>query len=195
MIAFLIFASVILLVLVLLLIPVSFTLEFNENFDYEFRYGFVRIPFLKGEKADKKTKENDNRFKKLFKEKGFVEAFKELCFYTKIFLEKLVYILKRINFKIVNLKITVGEKDAAKTAISYGVVSSAAYYVLGFLDSNANLKMKNVDVSADFNSGKTECEFKLKASLKPIFAIIAAFSLLKTIMELKNKELTYNERQ
>lgn len=194
MIAFLILAVVVLLILILLLISVSFTLEFKGNFDYELKYGLIKIPFSK-EKEEKKAEKKENYFKKLFKEKGFAEAFRELCYYAKILLEKSVYVLKRTNFKIVSLKINVGEKDAATTAISYGVVSSAAYFVLGFIDSNANLKMKNIDISADFNSVTTNCEFKLKASLKPIFAIIAAFSLLKIILEFKNKELNDNERQ
>ncbi len=196
MIPLLIISGVVLVILILLFIPVSLTLKFNENFDYVLKYGFIKIPLTAKSEEQGKTKEKkDNYFKKLFKEKGFNSAFSELCYFAKVFLEKIVYLLKRLKFKIFNLKIGVGGKDAAKTAINYGVISSAVYYVLGFLDSNVNLKIKKIDVSSDFNSSVTKVEFDLKASLSPFYAILAAFALMKIIFEFKNKELNNNERQ
>ncbi len=191
MIPLLIILGIVLIILILLLIPVSFSLSFDENFNYTLKYGLIKIPLdSKKTKSDKEQKKKENSFKKLLKEKGFEAAFSELCFYAKIFLEKISYLLKRIKFKIFNLKISVGGSDAAKTAISYGVISSAAYFVLGFIDSNADLKFKNIDLSADFNSNKTECCFVVKASLKPVFAIIAAFSLFKIIF----KKMYFHEK-
>ena len=196
MIPLLIILGIVLVISILLLIPVSFSLSFNENFDYTLKYGLIKIPLeSKKTKTDKKQKKKENYFKKLFREKGFEAAFSELCFYAKIFLEKILYLLKKIKFKIFNLKISVGGSDAAKTAISYGVISSAVYYVLGFLDSNVNLKIKEIDISSNFNSRATKAEFNLKASLRPIYAILAAFALVKIILEIKNKELINNERQ
>lgn len=196
MIPLLIILGIVFIILLLLLIPVSFSLSFNENFDYTLKYGLIKIPLeSKKTKTDKKQEKKENYFKKLFREKGFEAAFSELCFYAKIFLEKIFYLLKKIKFKIFNLKISVGGADAAKTAISYGVISSAVYYVLGFLDSNVNLKIKEIDISSNFNSRATKAEFNLKASLRPIYAILAAFALVKIILEIKNKELINNERQ
>ncbi len=196
MIPLLIILGIVLVILILLLIPVSFSLSFNESFDYTLKYGLIKIPLdSKKAKTDKRQEKKESYFKKLFREKGFEAAFSELCFYAKIFLEKILYLLKKIKFKIFNLKISVGGADAAKTAISYGVISSAVYYVLGFLDSNICLKIKETDISANYNSPTTKAEFNLKASLKPIYAILAAFTLIKIILELKNKELVSNERQ
>lgn len=196
MIPLLIILGIVFIILLLLLIPVSFSLSFNENFDYTLKYGLIKIPLEpKKTKTDKKQEKKENFFKKLFREKGFEAAFSELCFYAKIFLEKILYLLKKIKFKIFNLKISVGGADAAKTAISYGAISSAVYYVLGFLDSNVNLKIKEIDISSNFNSRATKAEFNLKASLRPIYAILAAFALVKIILEIKNKELINNERQ
>lgn len=196
MIPLLIILGVVLAILILLLIPVSFSLSFNENFDYTLKYGLIKIPLSsKTGKTDKREEKKENYFKKLFKEKGFEAAFSELCFYAKIFLQKILYLLKKIKFKIFNLKISVGGADAAKTAISYGVISSAVYYVLGFLDSNVCLKIKEIDLSPNFNSHATKAEFKLKASLRPIYAFFIAFALIKVILDFKNKELINNERQ
>ena len=196
MIPLLIILGIVLVILILLLIPVSFSLSFNESFDYTLKYGLIKIPLdSKKTKTDKKQEKKENYFKKLFREKGFDAAFSELCFYAKIFLVKILYLLKKIKFKIFNLKISVGGADAAKTAISYGVISSAVYYVLGFIDSNVCLKIKEIDLSPNFNSHATKAEFKLKASLRPIYAFFIAFALIKIILEFKNKELVSNERQ
>ncbi len=196
MIPLLIILGIVLVILILLLIPVSFSLSFNESFDYTLKYGPIKIPLdSKKTKTDKRQEKKENYFKKLFREKSFEAAFSELCFYAKIFLEKILYLLKHIKIKIFNLKISVGGADAAKTAISYGVISSAVYYVFGFLDSNVNLKIKEIDISSNYNSPTTKAEFNLKASLRPIYAILAAFTLIKIILDLKNKELVSNERQ
>jgi uncharacterized protein YxeA len=192
----LIILGIVLVILILLLIPVSFSLSFNENFDYTLKYGLIKIPLdSKKTKTDKREEKKENYFKKLFREKGFDAAFSELCFYAKIFLENIFYLLKKIKFKIFNLKISVGGADAAKTAISYGVVSSAVYYVLGFIDSNVCLKIKEIDISSNFNSRTTKAEFNFKASLRLIYAFFIAFALIKIILEFKNKELVSNERQ
>ena len=196
MIPLLIILSIVLVISILLLIPVSFSLSFNESFDYTLKYGLIKIPLdSKKTQTDKKQEQKENYFKKLFREKGFDAAFSELCFYAKIFLEKILYLLKKIKFKIFNLKISVGGAYAAKTAISYGVVSSAVYYVLGFLDSSVCLKIKEIDISSNFNSRTTKAEFNFKASLRPIYAFFIAFALIKIILEFKNKELVSNERQ
>ena len=84
-------------------------------------------------------------------------------------LKKLVSIFRtRLHIKLARLNITVSGKDAASTAIMYGVISQTAGYIIEFLNNTENFKMTNeeqVSVTADFLGKKTKVDIKISIRL------------------------------
>lgn len=65
-------------------------------------------------------------------------------------------------------EIVVGGGDAAKAAISYGIHCAAVNGFVAFLKNTVNLKIKKIDIKADFDLEKTDyyvyCKIKLRLS-------------------------------
>ena len=84
-------------------------------------------------------------------------------------LKKLVSIFRtKLHIKLARLNITVSGKDAASTAIMYGVISQTAGYIIEFLNNTENFKMTNeeqVSVTADFLGKKTKVDIKISIRL------------------------------
>lgn len=136
--------------------------------------------------SDEEALKKESKFKKfIMKKLGLtpltgIEALKEtseknslsdttvhvLTLFT-LFAGQLLEILKRMRIKHFNFKVTVAGDDAADTAMEYGLVCSALYPFLGYLD--ANLKQAdriNAIVGCDFEGESAlECDIFLKLRL------------------------------
>ncbi len=76
---------------------------------------------------------------------------------------------KRLRLDLTRIRITVGGEDAAKTAISYGIVCQGVSALISVLDSITNVSPKSnrdIVVDANFLSEKTEIDIVLAASLR-----------------------------
>ncbi len=84
-------------------------------------------------------------------------------------LKKLVSIFRtKLHIKLARLNITVSGKDAASTAIMYGVISQTAAYIIEFLNNTENFKMTNkeqISVTADFLGEKTKVDIRISIRL------------------------------
>lgn len=90
----------------------------------------------------------------------------------------------KLRLDISRLKINVGSKDAATTAITYGIVTEAVGAVLAVLDNFVNVKReykKEVEILPDFTSGKITADVLIGVSITPaallslIFGFIGGF--------------------
>ncbi|MCL1789107.1 MAG: hypothetical protein FWG33_01985, partial [Oscillospiraceae bacterium] len=76
-------------------------------------------------------------------------------------------------------------EDAAKIALNYGFQSAAISGGLSWLNEIVTLKIKNVDITADFEKEKTDIRMKCKIKLSVISAV--AFFVRYLINSAKNK--------
>lgn len=96
--------------------------------------------------------------------------------------------------EIFDLKISVGTKDAATTALTYTAVSSAVSFLLEAVDNYTKLKLKrpqNVCVEPDFDGGGLICDISVRFSTT-VFNIIRAgkgfiINYLRTMIRLEDQ--------
>ncbi len=179
MIALYILIGIILLLGLVLFLPISVSLKFNKELTCKVSVaGFKVYPKpskpKKELKALEKTAEQKGFFEILKKKRGFTGAIKEIFLFLKDCIEPLKYFLRFVSFKKVKLSIGVVGDDAAKTAVEYGLVCSAVYPVLSFVENLANVSYKKVDINADFEGKEGKLEFSLKIKSFAIFILIFA---------------------
>lgn len=197
--AFIIILSILLFLVLLLLLPVSLYIGFDGDFIAKIKILGIKIYELKpqdskkkSEKSDKKNRDEtvdhqDNFFEKLKKKHGFSGALKEILAFIKALLSRLKKQMRHIAVRRLCLDIRVASPDAAQTAIEYGAVCSAVYPILSLIDSTANVKMKQINVYADFNSDKPVFGFSVIIRAKIIFLIIMAFTAFSEYNNFKTR--------
>ena len=194
-----IIVGLILLLAVLLLIPVFVYAEFSGEFSAKIKYGFITV----FDTQKKKPKRQDNKHEKqnkpkekpkskskpslLFEKKkselGLFGAIKYFLDILKDLLARILWLVKRIDFKHFKLDLTVASDDAAKTAVTYGEVCAAVYPVLSLLNANTNLSLKQVNISADFNKTAIDAEISVILKTRLIYFVIMG---IKTLFAYKN---------
>jgi len=201
LIAICIILSVILLIFILLFAPVS--VRFYTNGEEKYSFYIFGIKFfdsekekhIKTKKSDKnqeqverkETKKEESKIAKLFfKEKEKNGTVRAIKFFAEIFvtiLKKLVWFIKKLKFRNIDINLFVGSENAAKTAIEYGVICTALYPLLSLITTNASVKYKAININADFNSTCISGEVSFFVTARPIYAIIA---FIKGYKEYKN---------
>lgn len=92
----------------------------------------------------------------------------------------------KLRLDISRLKLSIGGKDAATTAITYGVVTEAVGAILAVLDTFIKVKRnykKEVELLPDFTSGKIKADVLIRVSITPaavislIFGFIGGFAI------------------
>ncbi len=188
-----ILGSFLLLLTVASLLPVSVKLSYDDEFKYKVKIAFITLDFEK-EKPKKQKKSNKpkektvkntkkNFFEKLKDKKGFVGAVKEIFSFVKDCVEPLKKFLRFVQFSDIRLFVAVVGDDAAQTAIDYGIICSAVYPTLSFVEGFANLQYKSVDIKADFENKKSDFKISLKIKTSIIFILIL---LIRVLKEYKN---------
>lgn len=201
-----IFAVILLILAVFLVLPITVDFSFQNEFNIRvFLASFKVFDSKKEEKTEivienikpkKEKPKKENKIKIAFdnkkKKDGTINAVKYFLGVLSEILKKLVWFIKKIDFRHFVLNLTVSSEDAAKTAIEYGSVCTAVYPMLSFLTANSNLKLDKVNISADFD--KTAIDFSCFLTMKTrvIILVIAGIKVLieykKLIKEGKNNE-------
>ncbi len=206
-------AAIIALVVVLLLscIRVSFLFTTTERPELKVRLLFFTLFDLnkpKKEKKDKKPSKIDEYLKSRFgfgkgldKENIKSEITKEgisdkvTKFITLFMLlaDQAIWLVKRIRLKRFGLDVICGGGDAADAAIEYGIVCSAVYPFIGYLETNFKGASKALDVNigCDFEN---EAYFgtEIKAKLRIIHIVRA---ILKSAVNLANEQVEANNER
>lgn len=77
-------------------------------------------------------------------------------------------LFKHLRLDLSHIMITVGGEDAARTAVTYGIVSQGVAYLLSFLDAHLKVRKKRhgeIAVCCDFTAAQTTCDIRIAASL------------------------------
>ncbi len=99
-----------------------------------------------------------------------------------------------LNVKIYSLWVVVSSDDAAKTAVTYGAVSSSVAILMALLEDNCNIRYSSkatTGVYVDYTLGKCKFECDIRFTLRVwqiiSLAVSAAMSFIKTKIKLEVK--------
>lgn len=188
-----IIGSIFIVILLLLLGRVTVIFDYKDDLILKVKYMFIplfSIPSTKekkpkkekkkkAEKKDEEKKDEKTDSKEKPKKKLSLEDIFEVVKLAMNSLGKpLKRILKRTIFDHLALRISVGGEDAAKTAISFGMMNMAVGNALGWLDIFFTLKKPDdINITADFQSEKTsyDCYCEIKLVLAAALAFLFTF--------------------
>ncbi len=199
--ALIIATAIAVIVVGLLFLPFSVDISFREDFYIKIRFASIKLFSIspeKEKKTAKKSKEGmlspqaENGAKSLFaslsEKHGFTGAVKKLLRLALDVFTHIKKLLRHIKFKKIVLDISVAAEDAAKTAIEYGAICSAAYPVLACIDSCAGAEFKRINIKSDFELNKPSFSFSLVVKFKLFFLIIAALKIFLEYKKFMNGE-------
>ena len=133
---------------------------------------FVKKIFPNKHRKKKKTAEAEASKKK---QKSSTSDILDFLSYITDFLRHILKgFFKRLKIKVAKINITVATGDAAKTAITYGIVSQAVSYLLEILNNVTNFKRafkSEINVLSDFIANESKMELDIKLYYRPIWAI------------------------
>ena len=124
--------------------------------------------------------------------KGVSTTLNELLGVLKTLLSRVWWLLKRGVFKQFNLRIVVGEEDAADAAYGYGLVCSAVYPLVGLLDGPFRFRRRSIDVRCDFDAETTSVDFLAQFNIR-LWPILRA--LIYVIRENVKRTLDRESRE
>lgn len=124
--------------------------------------------------------------------KGVSTTLNELLGVLKTLLSCVWWLLKRGVFKQFNLRIVVGEEDAADAAYGYGLVCSAVYPLVGLLDGAFRFRRRSIDVRCDFDAETTSVDFLAQFNIR-LWPILRA--LIYVIRENVKRTLDRESRE
>ena len=202
--ALIIVFSVLLLIFILLLIPVSADFLCKDKVLLKVKYGGIKVfdtnktkkqgSEPSGEEHPKENKKKDNFISQIFKEKGKIDGIKYLFTLIKLLLSRIIWLIKKIEFKKIFLDITVSSDDAATTAVSYGALCGVVYPVVNIIGQNGKIGFKEINIRTDFDKLSPLIEIGITAKTRLIYAVIGAIVFIFEYLRLK-KESEKNGRK
>lgn len=191
----------------LLFLPLTVKIGYKEKFNLSILFSGITVFKLKKtetkkkpkeiKEKDKSTKENkknkSNVFKVLKEKYGYIKTIKILFNFANRLLTHIKKLLKHITVNKVIFNLSVTSDNAATTAVEYGAVCSVAYPVFALLSSVARVKLKQINLYADFESQKPRFDFELSITSRVFFLLLAAFGAFKEYKLFKEEYI--NERK
>lgn len=186
MLALYIISGIVLIVAALLLCPVSIGWKYDKKMSVTAKYLFFNIPLSsKKEQKEDKNAPQKNVFGDYYKKHGFSKTVSQVFGIIKTVAERLWWLIKKLKIKGFTLDITVATENAAHTAIEYGAVCSAVYPAVAFVGSVAQMDIKRMNVSADFEGAKSSLETSGVLKCRLIWAFVAAVGLIVALVKMR----------
>ena len=117
-------------------------------------------------------------FRRAVDSKGLLETVRGVAAAVKDLFSRIGRLIRKSVFKRFDLRITVGDSDAADAAFRYGEVCAAVYPLLTLLDGAIKFKKRTVDVRCDFEQEALTAAFDGQLNYRPIHFIGFLFGLL-----------------
>ena len=150
------------------------------------------------EEKKKKTPEEKRREKeqkkreKEAKKKKLIETIDLVKLLVKSAGKPVKRLISHIRINDLYIDITASGDDAAKAALNYGKINIAVHNLLAFLYQFVRLKVKEINIDCDFESGKTDfmlyCKVKMRISTALGCAIWFLFRMLKLSLQKNTAE-------
>ncbi len=189
----LIVISIIIAVLALiLLIPIRFRvfLMYSDDgvvSDMALKYGFIRIPTQKKQKAEtaeEKPKKPKSSMMKVLP-KFIIQNLENIKDVLSEILKHLLSKTVRVDKLYINS--VLGFDDAMNTGIIYGAVSGVVYNIAGAMDRGMKLKKHDITIKPDFNVPHIIAEIELIISTNIFNAIVIAVVAVMRVWPLYRK--------
>lgn len=199
--------GVILLILIIaLLLHISVLIKGGDKQDFTL---LIKIPFKTFDLTkQKKTKENSGKIKELFgvqrlenknkdcaKANEFIDVLRDKISLILSLLKRLFELLGKCTVKVLKLNIVCAEKDAAKTAINYGICYAVISPLINFLHGTMKVKQRDekINIYSDFEGKEGSFEFEIILSASLFRVAAAALRLIfdetkRTVKETQKKE-------
>ena len=117
-------------------------------------------------------------FRRAVDSKGLLETFRGVAAAVKDLFSRIGGLIRKAVFKRFDLRIAVGDSDAADAAFHYGAVCAAVYPLLTLLDGAMKFKKRTVDVRCDFEQESITAAFDGQLNYRPIHIVGFLFGLL-----------------
>lgn len=115
--------------------------------------------------------------KRAIDSKGLLQTIRDVSAAVKDLFSRIGGLVKKSVFKRFDLKVTVGDSDAADAAFRYGEVCAVLYPLLTLLDGAMKFKKRNVDVRCDFEQEDITAAFDGQLNYRPIHIVGFLFGL------------------
>ena len=164
-----------LLLIFLLFTSVHIDLSYEKKYVLTVKYGLITV-YKNQEKGynDKGKVENTDKVElELKKIKSVITKAK------RILQELRSTAKKHFVIKSITIKYSFGFDDAAITGMFSGVAYSVIYSLMGYVDSNFNLKNKEVLISPDFDNNCQKFEFGCQCKIKLYYLLKSGINILK----------------
>lgn len=186
--------SVLLLFSILLFSPVHIILKTDENDGFKIRIRFLFVfldPVNLGmkfqNKGSKKSGKIKNWFKKHFgvfhkkqkkpiEKKSLFDKVSETLSAVRIIIDALSEIVKKIKVNKLKLYIVTADSNVSDAALEYGKLCAVVYPVIGYLQSQVNIREKGLDIDlrCDFDADISVFKAHTDISIN-IFSILTVF--------------------
>jgi len=193
-----IFLSILALIILILITPIGLNIFYRyESIMYvKLRYlvfSYTLYPAKKKKKAKKKDEKKPDIISSTIKEKGLLEAIRQVAELLKLVMETAGKVLRHTVISKLNVRIVSASDDAAKTAIEYGSVCAGVYTLIAALQNAMKIRRHNIDIKPDFDKQKPEIEVDITVRILIIFVVTALISALFKYM--KTQKSTENPKQ
>lgn len=179
-----ILAAVLLLIVFLLFCRVHIYASYQgKRFISGVRYLFIRYEYnpdkpKKGKKGEEEPEEDKGKEKPAQKQGLTLAKFREMFDEFSALIRKLGdSLLKRMRVDSLKLDASVYEEDAAQTAIEYGLLCSAVYPLVAYLNGKFLVKKQEISIQPVFSSqggsGQSELRFSCDLTIR-LGSLIAA---------------------
>ncbi len=113
------------------------------------------------------------------------------------------YILNHVVLGKIYLCVKVSGEDACETAVKYGKLNALCASCYALVKNIFTVKMCSINIAPDFTSEKSEVDFDVKASLRPLYLLGGAAVFLKNYIKIQlqktdlaeNNNKTINNRK
>lgn len=109
---------------------------------------------------------------------GLLETIGSVFSAVKNLFSRISGLIKKGVFRKFDLRVTVGDSDAADAALRYGTICAAVYPLLTLLDSSMKFRSRNVDIRCDYTQETTAAQFDGQLYYRPCHILGFAFGLI-----------------
>jgi hypothetical protein len=194
-----IFLAVILFLFILLLSPIRIGFSYHDgNTTLTVRYLLIKIDILKWAGKRKKKQETKDKVQPKPKEPEEAEPQTKIKDILKHF-EKIFSYVKRefsifrrcVVFNRLHFRVSFSTGDAAKTAISYGVICTLVYNFFSYFNYNFKIKDQNITVVPYYTDPcfQTDCRCDISVRLLWVvgMGLLLAWAAVDILSKIKGK--------
>lgn len=142
-------AAIAALIVLLLCLHAGVKIHYNEEgFTVFVKYGLLKVRIVPSKKKKKKTVKTKTEEKEKHRRGGIWNNFSDI---VRLVSDALCRLRHKLVINRLELNLAYGDEDAAKTAIAYGVASSALGNIVPIIENTFRLKKRNFVLTPVFD--------------------------------------------